>query len=452
MIFQRLLLISGLFFTCAAFAQQTIVLTLDKSVDIARQKNSTVVQARNSVDGEHYATAAAYGALLPSVSGNAQFNRSQQWKEEPGFSIIGDQLIPNSGFSASNNYSAGIGGQWTLFNGFANTSNISRAKANANAGEFNLARAEQSTIYQTHTLFLNVVRTSELLTVAQDNLKRSNQQLERITESNKVGAVALADVYREQVQVGNDELGVIQAQNNFEKAKADLIAFLGTSPDQEYQFDFTGIPKDIDTTEFRSVNALYTNRGQLVASALEKRPDYLATIEAANSADASVTFARAGHLPSVTAQANYGYNGYDNPAGSSALKDNRSLGFSLNFSLPIFSGFATQNQVEQAQVQQRNASEQMQQADRQVRVDIRKALLDLEAAEKQVMVTQTSIYSAEMDQKIAEEKYNLGAGTLLDLLVAHANYSTAQSNKVNAVTGYLLAKKQAEYSIGTISK
>jgi outer membrane protein len=120
-------------------------------------------------------------------------------------------------------------------------------------------------------------------------------------------------------------------------------------------------------------------------------------------------------------------------------------------SVPLFSGFSTQNQVEQAQVSRRNADENLRQAKRQLAVDIRKALLDLESSEKQVMVTQTSVQSAEMDRKIAEEKYNLGAGTLLDLLIANANYTNALSNKVNAVIGYLLSKKQVEFSLGTIS-
>ena len=71
---------------------------------------------------------------------------------------------------------------------------------------------------------------------------------------------------------------------------------------------------------------------------------------------------------------------------------------------------------------------------------------------KQVMVTQTSVKSAEMDRKIAEEKYNLGAGTLLDLLIASANYTNAQSNKVNAIVGYMLSKKQTEFALGTITK
>ncbi|HUN66536.1 MAG TPA: TolC family protein [Bacteroidota bacterium] len=452
MIFRRLLLVFGLFTSAAAIAQQNNVLTLDRAVGIALERNSSVIQARNNVDGAHYATLAAYGGLLPDFSASYQFNRDQQWKNHPGVSVIDNQIVPNTPFSASNSYSAGVGGQWTLFNGFANTSNVSRAKATSNASELTLSRTEQTTIYQTQTLFLNVVRTSELLAVAQDNLKRSNKQLEQIVESNKVGAVALADVYREQVQVGNDELSVITAQNDFENAKADLVAFLGVSAEQEFQYDFTGIPKDIDTLEFTGVNAKYGNEAILTATALQKRPDYLATQETVNSSDASVTVARAGHWPSVTAQASYGFNGYDVPGGYNALPDNKSLNYSFNVSLPIFSGFATQNQVEQAQVTWKNAVEQMRQTDRQVRVDVQKALLALQASEKQVTVTQTSIQSASMDLQIAQEKYNLGAGTLLDLLVAHANYSTAMSNKVNAVTGYLLSKKQVEYSIGTIAQ
>jgi outer membrane protein TolC len=57
-----------------------------------------------------------------------------------------------------------------------------------------------------------------------------------------------------------------------------------------------------------------------------------------------------------------------------------------------------------------------------------------------------------MDRKIAEEKYNLGAGTLLDLLVATANYTGALSDKVDAVISFLLAKKNTELALGTISK
>jgi outer membrane protein len=433
-------------------ARQSKTLTLESAVYLAVQKNVSVIQAQNTIEAQQAAATAAVGGLFPTISAGASFLRSQQWKDSPGFNVQDGQIIPNSGFTASNSYSAGLNGNLTLFNGFANTSNVKRANANSSASVYTLNRTEQNTIYQTHLLYLNVVRTYQLQKVSEDNLTRSKQQLERIIESNKVGAVALADVYRQQVQAGSDELALIQAQSNHEKAKADLIAFIGVEFNSEYAFDFGGIPSDIDTAEFNTVNALYANFNALVESAVEKRPDYLASIENMNSADASVTIARAAHYPTISASASYGYSGYDNVVQSSRLRDNRGLSLSLNANLPIFSGFATQSQIEQAQTQRKNADEQLKQAQRQIRVDVRKALLDLEASEKQVKVTQTSVQSAEMDRKIAEEKYNLGAGTLLDLLIANANYTTSLSNKVNAVTGYLLSKKGVEVALGTITK
>ncbi len=443
-----------LIFCCAAMsvAQEAKTITLQSAVDLAIEKNVSVIQARNTLEASQSAKTAAVGAMLPNLDLSGSFSRSQTWSDQAA-GVVFYQGIPipvgaGTNFRANNSFSSGLSSQVTLFNGFANTSGVSRATSNANAADRSLDRTVQGAIYQTNQLFLSVVQTFQLLKVNQDNLKRSERQLERITESNKVGAVAVADVYRQKVQVGSDELALIQAESNHEKAKADLIAYLGIDFDKEYKFDFTGVPDSIDTTEFAGLNAQYANFDNLYNSAVGKRPDYLATVENYNAADAGVTVARSGYYPTVSLFGSYGYNNTE----LSTLTDNRNLYFAVNVNLPIFSGFSTQNSIEQAQVQRRNADEQVKQSARQVRVDVRKALLDLEAAEKQVSVTQSSVVSAAMDRTIAEEKYNLGAGTLLDLLVATANYTTAQSNKVNAVIGYLLSKKATEYALGSLAK
>lgn len=437
-----------------AHGQGSVSLTLEKSVDLALEKNTQVIQAQNTVSARQSSVQSAIGNLLPSLDASGSYSNIRNWTPVsvgrtqfiPGY---GNLSLPSSGgFSLSESYSTGLDSRIVLFNGFANYANVRRSKADASSSEYNLSRTQQSTVLQTHSLFLNVVRTYKLLKVNEDNLKRSKRQLERITESNKVGSVALADVYRQRVQAGNDELNLIRAQSDHEKAKADLIAFLGIDYNNEYTFDFTGIPVDIDTTEFTSINARYSDFNGLVSTATEKRPDYQASIENLNSAEASVSAATAGYFPTVSASGSFGYRN----STLSTLTDNRDLTVSVSVSLPIFNGFSTQNQIEQTQVARQNADEQLKQSQRQIRVDVRKALLDLESSEKQVNVTQTSVESADMDRKIAEEKYNLGAGTLLDLLVATANYTTALSNKVNAVTNYLLAKKQTEFSLGIITK
>jgi outer membrane protein len=67
---------------------------------------------------------------------------------------------------------------------------------------------------------------------------------------------------------------------------------------------------------------------------------------------------------------------------------------------------------------------------------------------KQYEVSQKGLISASEDRKIAEERYNLGAGTLLDLMTANAGLVNAEANLVNASYNYIIAKRNVEYVLG----
>ncbi|MFI5251193.1 MAG: TolC family protein [Bacteroidota bacterium] len=436
----------------AAVAQDSKILTLESAVQLALEKNQTLVLAKNSVDLAQSGALSSFGNFLPNLSFIGGFSRQLTWKNSAGgVTYINNVPIPTAGGTtndAFNTVSTGLQSRMTLFNGFVTNYNYKSAQAIEDAAAFGYTRQQQATIYGTHQLFLTVVKNYEIMKVSEDNLIQARGQLERIKESNKVGAVAIADVYRQQTIVGQDEFTLIQAQNNFEKAKADVLAYLGVPLDTAYQFDFSGIPTDIDTTEFPALNAQYKDFKSLVAQAIEKRPDHLSNIASFNSSEAAASSAKAAYFPTVSASANYGLN---NDAFNT-LKDNRSLSVGLNVSLPIFNGFQTQTGIQTAQVQQQNAELKVQQSQLTVTVDLRKALLDLEAFEREVISTQTSVVSSTMDKKIAEEKYSLGSGTILDLQLATANYTTAMSNKVNAVNDFLLAKKNLELAMGTLAR
>jgi outer membrane protein len=178
--------------------------------------------------------------------------------------------------------------------------------------------------------------------------------------------------------------------------------------------------------------------------AIQARPDFKAAQENVNATDGSVTSAYSGYYPAIGAFGGYSLDGEK----VNGLTDNRSLSWGINVRWNLFDGFLREQQIQTAEASKRNAEIALAQTERDVTVEVRKAVLDLDAAMKALQVTDQAVVSAAEDRKIAEERYNLGAGTLLDLLVGNANYVNAEANRVNAVYSYLTAKYNLEFALG----
>jgi outer membrane protein len=405
-----------------------------------------VVQAQNNLVSTQSQVLAARGQWLPTLSASTGWSRSQAETPSSGYQVFGGTVLPipkSTETILSNRYNGAISANWTIFDGLGREASNSAATARAIASENSLARTRQSIVFETVSLYLNVLRTQQLVTVSEENLKRDNRQLERITESNRVGALSLADVYRQQSQVAADELALITAQNNYDKAKADVVALIGYDVADEYDFQDPLIPTDIDSVSIRESMELTREFSALTSKALKSRPDYLGAAQSLDASASDVTNARSNYFPSLGIFAGYNRSGDDNrPFG------NLTLNWGASLSWTLFDGFRTNQSIQSAVASKRNAEIQLAQTERNIGVDVKKALLDLDASAKSYEASQKGLVSATEDRKIAEERYNLGAGTLLDLLTANANLVNAQANKVNAVYGFLNAKYNLEFAIG----
>lgn len=426
-------------------AQETVTLSLNQAIELALQNNISVVQAENNISSAHGNVLAAYGNYLPTLSASGGWNRTQNDRAASSTQVIGGQPISfPASFSVTNNFSTRLDLNYVLFDGFAREASFNRATSNAISVEQQSQRTRQSIVYQMESGYLNVLRREQLVKVTEENLKRSKRQLERITESNRVGALALADVYRQQSQVAADELSLINAQNDYDKAKADLVALIGLDYLREYHFSDPSISTVVDQNEINETIEKYKDLMTLTERALSSRPDYVSTKEAFHAGESGVTAARSGYFPSVSASAGYGWSNQE----FSRISDNKNISWGVNIRWNIFDAFQTNQALQSAIATRRNAEIALLQAERSISVEVKKALLDLDAARKQLEVTQKGLVSATEDRRIAEERYNLGAGTLLDLLVANAGYVNASANNVNAFYFYVITKRNFEYVLG----
>lgn len=427
-------------------AYQNNKLDLKSSIQIALQKNVMLKQAQNNLEGNKSDILTSYGNLLPqvSVSSNISWSRTE---DEGGVITIGGITIPLPPTSTeSRSYSVSLNSSLTLFDGLSNFAAISQSKLNYESNKFKLERLKQDIVFQTIAKYLTVMKSKKLLNVQEENLKWNKKSLETILERNKLGQVTLADVYQQQVNYGNAELLLVQSKNNFENAKNDLLSFLNLDVTETYEIEDPVLEKIIESLESDKLENEYSDFTALVNKAFENRYDYLAKKLELESLDYSITIAKSGHFPRLIASLNSSIR-------SNRLSDlgkSRSYFAGLSLSVPIFSGWSVSNRVQFAEINYKNTQLNLDEMEKSIKLNLKKSLLDLEAAKKKLEVNKKNVLAASENRRINEEKYNLGANTLLNLLIANSQFIQAQNDLISSAYDYLLIKKQLEYLLGTL--
>lgn len=419
------------------------ILTLDEAIGIALHKNSTFLKSSSQIDGFKSGVQAAYGNFLPTLDASANW----QWRKSDiqGFGVdaITGEIIDLS--QQSRSYSVGLGTTWTLFDGLANFANLSRSQDELQSAELTLERLKQDIVFQTMSLYYDIVYTEQLLRVKEDNLKWNEKNLETIKERNRLGAATLADVYQQEVAKGNAELELIVTENDLQTQKKNLLFYLGIDVLEEYVFS-----DSLTLTEIQILNtnllADYKDISELVEQALVQRLDYKSALLNLESTRSGVTIAESGHWPSILATGDYFWSGNS----LSEVDKNKNLQVGLGLNIPIFYGWSVSNRVQLAQVQSKISEIEVSDLERDIKRQIKTNYLNLQAAQKALVVSEKNIAAARENLKIEEEKYALGSGKLLDVLIVNSRYTDALTSLLNSQFAYIVFSQQLRYYLGVL--
>jgi len=441
----KLLFISFLLLITATNIIPQSELTLDQAIRIALQKNSGLISSENELLRSQSSLDAAYGNFLPSLSafGSWDWNRSKEAGRTGTLNGTNFNFPPST--TESRSYGVGASSNIVLFDGLSNFANLSRNKNNVEAVKLAIEQKKQEVVFQTINLYYSIVEADQLLKVREEDVKQQQKNLETIEERNRLGSVTKADVYQQQVQSGNAELQVIQQKNILETSKSNLLYYLGLDVLQDYKYSYVLTDRELNILD-TDINTDFDKLNGLVQKALENRRDYLAQKLNLDSYKDNVTIAKSGHLPRLSG--NLGYNSFANSLGN--LFDSHNYSAGLTLSVPIFSGFSVHNAVQSAEVEEMNYELQVRDSERLIKQNLQKSFLDLEASKKGLLVTEKNVKAAEENLKIEQEKYNLGSGKLLDVLIANTTYQNAKTNYINAQFIYIRLSEELKYNLGVL--
>lgn len=436
-----------------AGAQAPQIITLQQAIDLALENNPALRQAENNILIQDANVRSAQMDFLPNLNAgfNGQRRTGRQFVQE---TLQFDDFTTNTmGGSISTNV--------VIFDGLRNIYSLRASQSARLSAEEMLERQRENVIFSTAVAYLNVILGEELLNIAIENLESSRQQLEQIEAQVEVGMRPLVDLYNQEALVARNEFEIVQQENSLNINKLNLIRIMAIDPLQEYDFEIPEIREQSLVMQDFSLN-------ELVAAAMANRRDLRSTEIQITNASQNLRIARGAYLPTVSLSGSLS-SGYSDQFRETTLDPNGNLqrqtvGFfdqftdrnrsrevGFNVQIPIFNRYNTTRQVQLSQIQYKNAVIELETKQLEVFQEVRQAYNDYIAAAKQLETTERSMIAATKAFETEQERFRVGASTLIELTRAQAEFVSASSNRVQSVYRFVFQEKLLEYYLGRIS-
>ena len=402
---------------------------LAEAVQLAQRNAPAAVQARGQLRVSEATIRSAYASFIPTLSVNA--NTTQQ---SPATARVNQQ----TGELQAGRWAGSAGFQATVdvFDGFRRFNDLRSARATSIAAVTGEEAQRFTIAYQVKQQYYASLAARESESAAQAQLEQARQQLRVSVARVLAQTVTRSDSLRSSIAVSNAELALLTARNDRQVADAALTRLVGTP--FTVTASTTGVPSDslapLDTVELRRL----ADNSPAVRQAIAN----LAAAQAAGRAT------RAPYYPTLSVS--YGRNLTTSSAGFDLIPDDPRFSgqFRFNFSYPIFNQLTREETVIRADIATTNAEAQLRDARLAAQQGLVQAQVALRTSLRQAEIQQATVVASEEDLRVQQQRYELGASTLLDVITSQTTLNQARVALVQARLNARVARAQLESIIG----
>jgi outer membrane protein len=400
----------------------------------ARQTDPTYQAALAEAAANSETQKQAIGALLPQLNSSAYINSTDRDATPADPSNPASASFNPSGSFDTQGYSVILTQSIVRFDQFAS---LAIGSLTAKQAEVDVLLAEQELVARAAEAYFAFLAAKTDLATAKAERDAINSQLEQAQKRFEVGLIASVDVQEAQASFDLADAQLIAAEQALENAKDIMREIAGQQIDDLPDLK-ANIPMQAPAGDDQSwVERAMTNNPQLVRSKL-----------GVAIADKNIAAQRAGHLPALSAQAEYAYRDTTD-FGTSGAETTDTL-LSLQLSLPLFSGGSTQSKVRQASQQKLQAEHLAEQARRSVERETRAAYRSMVSAIRRVQALEQAVQSNQTALEATQAGYDVGTRTSVDVLNARSGLFRAQRDYAKSRYDYALSLIRLYRAEGTL--
>jgi outer membrane protein len=313
-----------------------------------------------------------------------------------------------------------------LLTDFGRTNNLlSSSEFGARAEDQNAAATRADILLAVDQAFYNSLETKALVTVAEETVHARQTLVDKIQALTNAKLKSEIDLSFSSVDLARGKLLLLEAQNNFQASLAGLSAILGYPDEQNFQLVEEPSPitqPDLDVTP-------------LIQKALQQRPEIKALQFQLESAQ---KFGRAEHdlrRPTVDALG---------VVGEAPVRDNHIPNWygavGVNINIPVFNGFLYSARAKAADLLTEADRQKLLDTQNNIARDVRNAWQDSRRAFERLSVTQQLLEQANLSLSLAQARYNLGLGSIVEFTQAELQKTEADIDDTDAKYQYRLTQ------------
>jgi outer membrane protein TolC len=415
---------------------EVLPLSISDAIDRALRQNLGLLMGNDTVASSKGQVWEQLSHLMPNVSGGMsehaeQVDLAQEGFQKlisrfPGFPLV---LGPFGYFEVHGEASQSLLDMHAL----ADTRSAQRS---LDAAKLSYQDLRELVVLVVGATYLQAIASSARVDTAEAQVQTAQALYDQAVDLRRVGASAGIDLLRAQVELQSRQQQRIAARNDFAKQKLALARTIGLPLAQQFTLTDSApyeaaAPASVDD----SLRQAYSNRADFQSAQ--------AQVRAAEYARRSAKFE---HLPTVTADAEYGL------VGPTPGTTHGTFAASASLNIPIFLGNKAHGDAEIADAEIQRNQQRLDDLRAQIEQDVRDALLDLQSAADQVNVAKSNVDLAQQALTESRDRFQAGATDNLEVVQAQETVATANESYITSLYAYNLARVRLARATGTAER
>lgn len=457
-----------LLFTYFATAQNT--LTLKEAIETGIKNNIDVLQANLQMQKEGINYKQSKASMLPDLNASANHGMNQGRSIDPFTNAFINQKVNYANYGASSSL--------LLFNGSSLHHQIKSNELGYEASRLELQQAKDNLTINIILAFLQVLSAEDVLKQSKEQVEVTRKQTDRLEILNRAGSVLPSDYYDLKGQLVNDEIAIVDHKAALETSRINLSQLLNIPydknlkverlPEENFNNKYNDTPDNIyqsalqhfakvKASKLRTESAeknISSIKGKLFPilslngnvntnySSAATRDYFIGTSETTSS---NYVLLNGAQLPVIVKKDNYDSRKIN---FKNQLSNNLFSTINVGLSIPLFNAGRIRNQIKMAKLDFKNSELVELNTKTQLQQSIERAYVNLISASDKYTLLKSQVGSFAESFRTAEIRFNAGAITSVDFLIAKNNLDRSNDNLIIAKYDFALREKVLDYYDG----